>query len=123
MKTKKMRNKKILGHQRRARKVRSHIQELGIERLTVNRTLQHIYAQIVTPQGKVIAFASTLEPEIKEKISYGGNQKAALAVGELIAKRALKAGVEKVAFDRSGFKYHGRIKALADAARDNGLKF
>jgi len=98
------------------------MRKLGAVRLTVNRTPQHIYAQLITPAGdKVLASASTLEKSLRSNNT--GNVSAATKVGSLIAERAKKAGVIKVAFDRSGYKYHGRIKALADAAREGGLEF
>lgn len=107
---------------RRARRARMKIRELGSVRLTVHRTPRHIYAQVIAPAGdKVLASASTLDTELRSGAT--GNVAAARAVGELVAKRAKDAGVEKVAFDRSGFKYHGRVKALADAAREAGLEF
>jgi len=107
---------------RRARRSRSHIRELGATRLCVTRTSQHIYAQIISCEGnKVLASASTLDKELRSGAT--SNKDAAAKVGELIANRAKDAGVTKVAFDRSGFKYHGRVKALADAAREAGLEF
>lgn len=109
---------------RRARRTRAKIKELAAERLCVHRTPNHIYAQVISPEGsKVIASASSLDKSIREEIGYGGNIVAAAKIGQLIAERAKAAGVVKVAFDRSGFRYHGRIKALADAARENGLQF
>ena len=109
---------------RRARQTRLKIRELGAVRLTVHRTNSHIYAQITSPSGdKVIASASSIEKEVRGKLKHGGNVKAAEAIGTRIAERAKQAGVEAVAFDRSGYKYHGRIKALAEAARAGGLKF
>ena len=98
---------------------------LGINRLSVHRTPRHIYAQVITPAGdKVLASASTLDKAARDGIDgYSGNSSAASEVGKVLAERAKAAGVETVAFDRSGFKYHGRIKALADAARENGLEF
>ncbi|MDR3158703.1 MAG: 50S ribosomal protein L18 [Zoogloeaceae bacterium] len=109
---------------RRARKSRAKIAELKTVRLCVNRTNAHIYAQIISPcGGKVLAAASTLEADVKKTLPNGGNRAAASAVGKLIAERARTAGVETVAFDRSGFQYHGRVQALAEAARENGLKF
>ncbi len=110
---------------RRARRARSKIQELEVTRLTIFRTPRHMYAQVIAPNStKVLASASTLEKAIKSEIEGStGNTNAAAVVGKVIAERAKKAGVESVAFDRSGFKYHGRVKALADAARENGLKF
>jgi large subunit ribosomal protein L18 len=109
---------------RRALKTRSRIRTAGVSRLCVHRTPRHIYAQVIAPDGgKVLASASTLDKEIRGGIKYSGNSAAATAVGKAIAERAKKAGVTKVAFDRSGFKYHGRIKALADAARASGMEF
>jgi large subunit ribosomal protein L18 len=109
---------------RRARKTRAKIAELKVTRLSVHRTNTHIYAQIIAETGdKVIASASTVEADVRKKIKNGGNVEAAAAIGKLIAEKAKKAGVTTVAFDRSGYKYHGRIKALADAARENGLSF
>jgi large subunit ribosomal protein L18 len=109
---------------RRARKTRAKIAELKAVRLCVNRTNSHIYAQIISVCGsKVLATASTLEADVKKAAPNGGNKAAALVVGKLIAERARAAGIETVAFDRSGFQYHGRVKALAEAARENGLKF
>jgi large subunit ribosomal protein L18 len=108
---------------RRARKTRAHIKELGKHRLCVYKTPKHIYAQVIEPNGSVVvASASTLEKEIKNSIKYTGNIDAAVAVGKSIAERAKASGVDSVAFDRSGFKYHGRIKAVADSARENGLQ-
>jgi len=107
---------------RRALRSRMKIRELGSVRLTVHRTPRHIYAQVIAPEGnKVLASASTLDEGLRSGAT--GNVEAAKAVGELVAKRAKEAGVEKVSFDRSGFKYHGRVKALADAAREAGLEF
>ena len=109
---------------RRARKTRAKIAELKVTRLSVHRTNTHIYAQIIAESGdKVIVSASTVEAEVRKNIKNGGNVEAATAIGKLIAEKAIKAGVTTVAFDRSGYKYHGRIKALADAARENGLSF
>jgi len=109
---------------RRARKTRAKIAELKVTRLSVHRTNTHIYAQIIAETGdRVIASASTVEADVRKKIKNGGNVEAAAAIGKLIAEKAKKAGVTTVAFDRSGYKYHGRIKALADAARENGLSF
>lgn len=110
--------------QRRARKTRAKIAELKVTRLSVHRTGSHIYAQIIAETGdKVLASASTLEAEVRSSIKNGGNTDAATLVGKRIAEKAKAAGITKVAFDRSGYKYHGRIKALADAARENGLSF
>lgn len=98
------------------------IRELGVSRLSIHRTPRHMYAQVLTAQGdKVLASASTLDKALT--LEKTGNSDAASAVGRLIAERAKAAGIDKVAFDRSGFKYHGRVKALADAARDSGLEF
>ncbi|MBU3668302.1 MAG: 50S ribosomal protein L18 [Rhodocyclaceae bacterium] len=109
---------------RRARQARARIAEQKAIRLSVFRTNQHIYAQVISAcGGKVLAAASTVEADVRKDIPNGGNVAAATTVGKLVAERARKAGVEQVAFDRSGFKYHGRIKALAEAARENGLKF
>ncbi|SFP64795.1 LSU ribosomal protein L18P [Nitrosomonas cryotolerans] len=109
---------------RRARRSRAKIAELGIFRLSVHRTNAHIYAQLIDDSGgKVLASASTLEPEIRKDLTCGGNVVAASIIGKRIAEKAIKCGIEAVAFDRSGYKYHGRVKALAEAARDNGLKF
>jgi len=109
---------------RRARKTRAKIAELKVTRLSVHRTNTHIYAQIIAETGdKVIVSASTLEADVRKSIKNGGNIEAATVIGKLIAEKAIKAGVTTVAFDRSGYKYHGRIKALADAARENGLSF
>jgi large subunit ribosomal protein L18 len=109
---------------RRARKTRAKIAELKVTRLSVHRTNTHIYAQIIAETGdKVIVSASTVEADVRKEVKNGGNIEAAAAIGKLIAEKAKKAGVTTVAFDRSGYKYHGRIKALADAARENGLSF
>lgn len=109
---------------RRARKTRAKIAELNAVRLCVHRTNCHIYAQIYSGCGtKVLAAASTAEAEVRKQIPNGGNVEAAKAVGKLIAERAVAQGLNEVAFDRSGFRFHGRVKALAEAARENGLKF
>jgi large subunit ribosomal protein L18 len=109
---------------RRARKTRAKIREIAATRLTVTRTNCHIYAQITAGDGaKVIASASTAEKEVRAQLKHGGNVKAAEVVGQRIAEKAKAAGIETVAFDRGGYRYHGRIKALADAARAGGLKF
>jgi large subunit ribosomal protein L18 len=107
----------------RAVKSRAKIRELRMTRLSVHRTPQHIYAQIFDRDSKVLAAASTLQKEVREGLKSTGNATAAAAVGKAIAEKAKAAGIKQVAFDRSGFKYHGRIKALADAARENGLEF
>ena len=109
---------------RRARQTRLKIRELGALRLTVHRTNFHIYAQITSPGGeKVLAAASSAEKDLRALLANGGNRRAAEAVGKRIAEKARAAGVEKVGFDRAGYRYHGRVKALADAARSAGLKF
>lgn len=114
--------KKKESRQRRARKTRANIRLQGVNRLCIHRTPRHIYAQVIAPNGsEVLASASTLDKEIRTSIKYSGNIAAAAEVGKLIAQRAIKAGITNLAFDRSGFKYHGRVKALADAARENGL--
>jgi large subunit ribosomal protein L18 len=109
---------------RRSRKTRLRITEQRANRLVVGRSNCHIYAQIIAPTGdKVLASASTLEAEVRKDVKNGGNQAAAAIVGKRIAAKAKSAGIDTVAFDRSGFKYHGRVKALAEAAREGGLKF
>ena len=109
---------------RRARRARSQIDRLGVPRLTVHRSAQHIYAQVIAPNGgEVLAAASTLQKNIRSGLGSTKNKDAAAAVGRAIAEKARAAGVEDVAFDRSGFRYHGRIQVLADAAREAGLKF
>ena len=109
---------------RRAKRTRCRIRTLGVHRLTVHRTPRHIYAQIITPeQGQTLVSASTLDKSVSEGLSGLGNVDAAKKVGAAIAERAKAAGITKVAFDRSGFKYHGRVQALADAAREAGLEF
>jgi len=116
--------KKNISRLRRAKSTRLHIRKLDVARLSVHRTGQHLYAQIVTADGaKVIAAASTVQKSLADGLSGTKNKTAAAAVGKAVAERALQAGVDTVAFDRSGFKYHGRIAALADAAREAGLKF
>lgn len=108
---------------RRALRTRAKIRELGAHRLCIHRTPRHTYAQVISPDGsQVLASASTLEPELKSALNHAGNVEAATKIGQLIAERAIAVGVSKVAFDRSGFKYHGRVKALADAARESGLQ-
>ena len=108
---------------RRAVRSRAKIRELKVLRLSVHRTPQHIYAQIFDAESKVLAAASTLQKDVRGDLKTTGNVTAAAAVGKAIAEKAKAAGIKQVAFDRSGFKYHGRIKALADAARENGLEF
>ena len=108
---------------RRARQTRAKIAELKAVRLAIYRSNGHIYAQVIDPTAKVLATASTLEPEVRKQMPNGANVKAAAEVGKRIAEKARAQGVEQVAFDRGGFKYHGRVKALAEAAREAGLKF
>jgi large subunit ribosomal protein L18 len=109
---------------RRARQTRAKIAELKRMRLTVHRSNTHIYAQVIDASGgKVLVTASSLDPELRKSLPNGGNIKAAAVVGKRIAEKAREKGVEAVAFDRSGYRYHGRVKALADAAREAGLKF
>jgi large subunit ribosomal protein L18 len=115
---------KKLTRLRRATRTRAKIREMGVNRLTVHRTPQHIYAQIIAPNGsQVLAAVSTLQEEIRNAVKHSGNAEAAALVGKAIAEKAKAAGISVVAFDRSGFKYHGRVKALADAARQAGLEF
>ncbi len=115
---------KNIARLRRAKTTRSHIRKLGVARLSVLRSGQHIYAQLFTADGsKVLASASTVQADVKEGLKGSKNMEAAAKVGRTIAEKALAAGIEKVAFDRSGYRYHGRIKALADAAREGGLQF
>ena len=109
---------------RRARKSRAKMVELGVNRLSVHRTSKHIYAQIISPNSTTLASASTLEKAVQADLSgKTGNISASEIIGKLVAERSIKAGIERVSFDRSGFKYHGRIKALAESARKSGLKF
>ena len=109
---------------RRATGARRKIAELGATRLVVHRTPRHVYAQVIAANGsEVIAAASTVEKAIREQVKSTGNKDAAVAVGKAIAERALEKGIDSVAFDRSGFQYHGRVAALAEAAREAGLKF
>ena len=115
---------KKASRQRRARKARAKIRELGRARLCIHRTPRHIYAQIIDESGdKVLASASTLDRELRKDMRATGNADAAALIGKVVAERAKAAGISTVAFDRSGFKYHGRVKALADAARESGLEF
>ena len=108
---------------RRARKTRAKIRELEVPRLSVHRTAQHIYAQVIGPDGgTVLSSASTNQADLRKSLKSTSNIEAAQAVGKAIAEKAKSAGIEQVAFDRSGFRYHGRIKALADAAREQGLR-
>jgi large subunit ribosomal protein L18 len=109
---------------RRARKTRVRIAEQRATRLVVGRSNAHIYAQIIAPTGdKVLASASTVEADVRKDLKNGGNKAAAAVIGKRIAERAKALGIEAVAFDRAGFRFHGRVKALADAAREGGLKF
>ncbi|MGY0399040.1 MAG: 50S ribosomal protein L18 [Ostreibacterium sp.] len=109
---------------RRGKRSRIAMRERGNIRLVVNKTPRHIYAQVISGCGtKVLVAASTVSPEIKSQLSYTGNIEAAVAVGKAVAEKAVAAGVKKVAFDRSGNQYHGRVKGLADAAREAGLEF
>lgn len=118
-----MLNKKE-SRQRRSRKTRARIADQKAVRLAVHRTNLHIYAQVISADGgTVLASASTIEAEVRKEIANGGNAKAAAVVGKRIAEKAKSAGITAVAFDRSGYKYHGRVKALADAAREHGLQF
>lgn len=117
-------NQKKINRIRRGKKTRARIRESGKVSLLVNKTSQHIYAQIINDTGdKVLASASTLEASVREGLSYTGNSEAAAKVGAVIAEKAKALGLETLAFDRNGFHYHGRVKALADAAREAGLKF
>ena len=112
---------------RRGRQTRIKISQLGVNRLSVHRTNLHIYANRLSPDAKVLVSASTLEAEVRAELAgqtgAGGNAAAAALVGKRVAEKALQAGITEVAFDRSGFRYHGRVKALAEAAREAGLKF
>ena len=109
---------------RRARRARAKLRELRAYRLSVHRTPRHIYAQVIEPDGdQVVAAASTVQGELRSTLKFTGNTAAAAAVGKRIAEKAKEAGISRVSFDRSGFKYHGRVKALAEAAREAGLEF
>ncbi len=109
---------------RRARRARAKLRELRAFRLSVHRTPRHIYAQVIGPDGdQVVAAASTVQGELRSTLKSTGNAAAAAAVGKRIAEKAKEAGIDRVSFDRSGFKYHGRVKALAEAAREAGLEF
>jgi large subunit ribosomal protein L18 len=115
---------KKISRLRRAKQTRLRIAEQRVARLAVHRTNSHIYVQLIAAEGdRVLASASTLEAEVRKDVKNGGNSAAAALVGKRIAERAKQLGVEKVAFDRSGFKFHGRVKALAEAAREAGLSF
>jgi large subunit ribosomal protein L18 len=116
--------KKKVARLRRAKRGRMHMKELETTRLCIHRTPRHIYAQVISPTGaEVLVCASTLDKELRAQLKSTGNIDAAQQVGKLVAERAVKAGISQVAFDRSGFNYHGRVKALADAARESGLEF
>ena len=108
---------------RRARATRAKIAQLRVVRLTVHRSNAHIYAQVIDASSKVVASASTAEKDVRGNIKYGGNVKAAAEIGRRIAEKAKALGIAEVAFDRSGYEFHGRVKALAEAAREAGLKF
>lgn len=116
-------NKKVQARKRRSLRARMKIRELGAHRLTVHRTPRHIYAQIITSDNQVLASSSTLAKHLKDQVKTGGNIEAAKLVGKDIAEKAKAANITSVAFDRSGFKFHGRVKALADSAREFGLEF
>ncbi|MDV6342080.1 50S ribosomal protein L18 [Nitrosomonas sp. Is24] len=109
---------------RRSKKTRATIAELGVIRLSIHRSNSHIYAQLIDDKkNKTIVSASTLEPDVRKEIKVGGNIQAAVIIGKRIAEKGIKFGISNIAFDRSGYKYHGRVKALAEAAREEGLKF
>jgi len=108
---------------RRATRTRKKLQELGATRLVINRTPRHTYAQVITADAQVVASASTLEKEVRAQVNNGGNKEAAQLIGKLVAERAVEKGITKISFDRSGFQYHGRVAALAEAAREAGLQF
>ena len=117
-------DKKKEARLRRVRKARMHIRRLGVPRLTVHRSGRHIYAQVISAEGgKVIAAASTVQKDVGAKLKSTNNKEAAAAVGKGVGEKAVEAGIKSVAFDRSGFRYHGRVAALADAAREAGLEF
>ena len=117
-------DKKKAARLRRARKSRAHIRRLGKPRLTIFRSGRHIYAQVISSEdGNVLAAASTLQKAVADELKGTSNKEAAAAVGKAVADRAVEAGVKDVAFDRSGYRYHGRVKELADAAREVGLNF
>lgn len=112
-----------LNRLRRSEATRQKLKKLHAIRLVVHRTTRHIYAQIISSNSKVLVFASTLEKNINKNLKYTGNINAAIVIGNIIGERAVKKNITNVSFDRSGFKYHGRIKALANAARKSGLQF
>jgi len=108
---------------RRALRSRKKMEELGVTRLVVYKSSNHIYAQVINNEHHVIASASTLEKDVKSQVKHGGSVEAAKIVGSLVAQRATNAGASEIAYDRSGYLYHGRVKALAESAREGGLKF
>ena len=108
---------------RRSKKTRAKIQQLQTPRISIRRSSQHIYAQFIDVNGNVLAQASTIDPNLRSEITFGGNIDSAKKVGLLLAERIKKAGITKVAFDRSGYRFHGRVKALADGAREGGIEF
>jgi large subunit ribosomal protein L18 len=115
---------KNAARKRRARKTRAHIRRLGKPRLTVFRSGRHIYAQVISSDnGDVLAAASTVQKDVREELGSTSNKSAAAAVGKAVARKAVEAGIKDVAFDRSGYRYHGRVKELAEAAREGGLSF
>jgi len=115
---------KKIARLRRAKKTRAHIRRMGMPRLTVHRSGRHIYAQVISAEGgSVIAAASTVQKDLRTDLTSTSNKDAAKAVGKAVAERAVAAGISDVAFDRSGYRYHGRVAELADAARESGLKF
>ena len=115
---------KKIARLRRAKKTRSHIRRMGVPRLTVHRSGRHIYAQVITAEGgSVIAAASTVQKDVRTGLTSTSNKDAAKAVGKAVAEKAVAAGVTNVAFDRSGYRYHGRVAELADGAREGGLQF
>jgi large subunit ribosomal protein L18 len=117
-------DKKKAARLRRAKKARAHIRRLGRPMLTIYRSGKHIYAQVISSEdGNVIASASTLQKDVSADLKGTSNKEAAAAVGKAVAERAVEAGIKEVAFDRSGYRYHGRVKELADAARKVGLDF
>ena len=117
-------NDKKSARLRRSAQTRRKIEQLRVARLSVHRTNSHIYAQVFSADGtQVVAAASTVDKDLRTELANGGNTSAAAVVGKRVAEKALKAGIDTVAFDRSGFRYHGRVKAVADAAREAGLKF
>lgn len=114
---------KNIARLRRAAKTRKHLKVLGATRLVVYRTARHMYAQVINAEGQVLAAASTVEKDLSAQVKYTGNKDAASLVGKVVAERAIAKGVTALAFDRSGYKYHGRVAQLAEAARSAGLRF